>query len=116
MNRRSALRNLLAGAGSFLSALGADNAKLRHPEKTSQKAPKPDDENYTFHSQPRLVLLDVSVKNHQGGFVSGLSKDNFKAFEDGHPQEITVFEHDDAPVTVGLVVDESRSMTPKRGA
>src|SRR5207248_1383723 len=32
----------------------------------------------------------------------------------GHPQRITVFASEDLPVTVGILVDESHSMTPKR--
>jgi VWFA-related protein len=67
-----------------------------------------------IRSEVRLVLLDVSVKDSKGGPVAGLSKENFSIFENGKPQPITVFDHDDAPVTVGILVDESRSMTSKR--
>jgi Ca-activated chloride channel homolog len=58
--------------------------------------------------------LDVSVKDASGGFVSGLSKDDFKVYENGKPQPITHFANADIPVTVGIVVDESGSMRPKR--
>jgi VWFA-related protein len=58
--------------------------------------------------------LDVSVKDSAGGFVSGLTKDNFKIYEDGKPQQISQFGGADQPVTVGIVVDESGSMGPKR--
>lgn len=34
-------------------------------------------------------------------------------YEDGRPQSITLFRQEDIPVTVGLVVDHSRSMGPK---
>ena len=71
-------------------------------------------QDYTIRSDVRLVLLDVSVEDHQGGLVSGLSKENFTVLENGQAQPITVFAHDDAPVTVGILVDESMSMTPKR--
>jgi VWFA-related protein len=60
------------------------------------------------------VLLDVSVQDREGGFVQGLSKENFRVMEDGRPQPITVFDRDDIPVTIGILVDESRSMAPKR--
>jgi Ca-activated chloride channel family protein len=72
------------------------------------------DEPKTFRSESRLVLLDVSVRDRHGGFVSGLSKQDFSVEENGRPQKITVFDHDDLPVTVGILVDESWSMTPKR--
>lgn len=71
-------------------------------------------EEYTIQTTSRLVLLDVSVKDSQGGFVSGLTKNDFKVFENGKPQEISQFSNSDVPVTVGLVVDESGSMRPKR--
>ena len=69
---------------------------------------------FTLRTTSRLVLLDVSVKDAAGGFVSGLSKDNFKIYENGKHQETTQFANADIPVTVGIVVDESGSMRPKR--
>ena len=73
-----------------------------------------DEQNYTIRTTSRLVLLDVSVKDPQGGFVSGLNQDNFKVYENGKLQQITQFANADIPVTVGIVVDESGSMRPKR--
>jgi Ca-activated chloride channel family protein len=75
--------------------------------------PKQEDQGYTIRTTSRLVLLDVSVKS-SGGFVTGLTKDDFKVSEDGKPQQISQFGAADQPVTVGIVVDESGSMGPKR--
>ena len=75
---------------------------------------KAQESGYTIRSDVRLVLLDVSVKNHDGNFVSGLTKNNFAVLEDGRRQQITVFSGNDLPVTVGILVDESSSMRPKR--
>jgi VWFA-related protein len=69
---------------------------------------------FTVHSDVRLVLLDVSVRDHEGKLISGLAKDNFTVLEDGHAEPITVFAHDDLPVTAGILVDESSSMRSKR--
>ena len=100
MNRRSAARQILAaGAISLLPRIAAG----------VPQAPG----DYTIRSEVRLVLLDVAVKD-RNGFVSGLSQDNFSVTEDGRPQTITVFSSADLPVTVGLLVDESHSMRPKR--
>jgi Ca-activated chloride channel family protein len=79
---------------------------------TTAKAEQPND--FTIRTTSRLVLLDVSVKDASGGFVSGLGKEDFKIFENGKQQEITQFANADIPVTVGIVVDESGSMRPKR--
>jgi len=71
-------------------------------------------EPYTISENVDLVLLDVSVRNPRGGFVSGLEKSNFRVFEDGHARQITHFASVDTPVTVGLVMDDSGSMRNKR--
>jgi Ca-activated chloride channel homolog len=76
----------------------------------SKAAPEP----FTLQTTSRLVLLDVSVKDASGGFVSGLTKDDFKVFENGKLEEISQFANSDVPVTVGIAVDESGSMRPKR--
>src|ERR1700687_5417982 len=60
-----------------------------------------------------LVLLPVKVSDAHGAFVPGLKQEDFQVFEDGQLQKITVFESRDTPVTVGLVVDHSKSMGPK---
>jgi Ca-activated chloride channel family protein len=60
-----------------------------------------------------LVVLPVRVTGANGDFVSGLTQEMFRVYEDGRPQPITLFQQEDTPVTVGLVVDHSRSMGPK---
>jgi hypothetical protein len=61
-----------------------------------------------------LVLLDVSVKDPKGGYVSRLTKDNFKIEENGIPQKIASFSNADVPVEAGLVLDDSGSVRGKR--
>jgi VWFA-related protein len=52
-----------------------------------------------------VVNLDVSVTTKDGQFIPGLSKDNFKVFEDGVPQKITNFNRSQAPITAVLLVE-----------
>jgi VWFA-related protein len=61
-----------------------------------------------------LVVLHATVQNDKGILVSGLDKDSFQVYEDGVLQQIKYFNHDDIPVTVGLVIDNSGSMGRKR--
>jgi VWFA-related protein len=61
-----------------------------------------------------LVVLHATTENKKGVSVSGLDKENFEVLEDGIAQRIETFSHEDIPVTVGLVVDGSGSMRPKR--
>jgi Ca-activated chloride channel family protein len=95
------------------SVIGGGQTKV--PSTLAKTADKNDDSrDFTIRTTSRLVLLDVSVKDAAGGFVSGLAKDNFKVFENGKPEEISQFANADIPVTVGIAVDESGSMRPKR--
>ncbi len=69
----------------------------------------------TFTSRSDLVVLHVCVVDRDG-YVGGLAKDAFVVQEDGRAQPIAFFEHDDTPVSVGLVLDSSGSMAPRRDA
>jgi VWFA-related protein len=55
-----------------------------NPDSSSQQP--------TFRANVRRVLLDVVVTNAQDGPVTGLPKEQFQIFEDGHPQTLTSFE------------------------
>lgn len=74
----------------------------------------PQDKPFTFSLGVDLVVLAVTVVDSRGGFVSGLVKENYSVYENGQPQEIKYFHQEDLPVTVGLVIDNSGSMIPRR--
>ncbi len=67
-----------------------------------------------FSSRADLVVLHVAVRDREAGYVRDLPRDAFSIFEDGRPQQIEFFEHEDTPVTVGLVIDSSGSMVRRR--
>jgi len=69
---------------------------------------------FTIAVKVGMVVLHATVLDSKGVFVSGLDKEDFQVFEDGVLQQIDSFTHEDIPVTVGLVVDNSGSMGPKR--
>jgi len=60
-----------------------------------------------------LVVLPVTVRDKKGVFASDLRQQDFQVYEDGVRQSIRVFQHEDIPVTVGLVIDHSGSMLRK---
>src|SRR5262249_60031484 len=68
----------------------------------------------TFHAETRLVVLQVSVKDRRGADVLDLKQDDFTVYENGSRQAITLFRHDDVPVSLGLLIDNSRSMRTLR--
>jgi VWFA-related protein len=61
-----------------------------------------------------LVALPVSVVDKDGVALEGLTEKNFQVLEDKVPQKITLFKHEDVPVSLGLVVDSSGSMKSKK--
>jgi len=67
----------------------------------------------TFRVDTALVLIPVSVTDAQNRFVLGLRKEDFQLLEDGEQQDIANFSGEDAPLSVGLVFDESGSMDYK---
>jgi VWFA-related protein len=68
----------------------------------------------TFSSKSELVVLHVLVKDHRGAFVGGLQERAFRVFEEQQPRAIKFFLNEDAPVTIGLLIDSSGSMAPVR--
>jgi Ca-activated chloride channel homolog len=68
---------------------------------------------FKIRTDVELVLLDVSVKDPSGGYVTGLGKDQFQIYENGVLQKISEFAAADVPVAAGLVMDDSGSMAPK---
>lgn len=68
----------------------------------------------TISVDVNLVMLHATVRNRKGSFVPGLSASDFHVFEDGEPQTIRLFQHEDAPVAAGLIVDNSGSMQRKK--
>lgn len=60
-----------------------------------------------------LVVLPVVVTSRDGQVVADLPRDRFTVYDDGRRQEITLFSNGDTPVTIGVVIDDSRSMRPK---
>jgi Ca-activated chloride channel homolog len=62
----------------------------------------------------RMITLNVTVRDDSGNLVSGLSKEDFQVYEDGILQQIEYFGREDIPVTVGIVIDNSGTMGPKR--
>jgi VWFA-related protein len=72
------------------------------------------DTPYTITVSVDEVVLHVTVKNRKGTPVAGLDRGDFHIFEDRVAQSIKHFSHEDIPVSVGIVIDNSGSMRPKR--
>src|SRR5215831_19081714 len=61
-----------------------------------------------------LTEVHVNVTDEKDRPIGNLTKENFRVFEDRKEQQITVFKHEDAPISLGLVIDNSRSIEPRK--
>lgn len=92
----------------LLCCLVLSSCVLPFTAQAQENSPRP-----AISREVDLVVLPVIVKDRNGRFVSGLTAKHFQVYEDGKLQEIALFRQEDIPVTVGLVVDHSSSMTAK---
>lgn len=82
-------------------------ARTGFAQSKSQPAPPA---SSAISVQTDLVVVPVSVTDSKGSAVLGLTEQNFRVYEDGRLQKIAMFQQGDTPITVGLIVDHSRSM------
>jgi Ca-activated chloride channel homolog len=71
---------------------------------------------YTLRQDAYEVRLNATVLDPSERSVLDLTKDAFKVYEDGVPQTIASFRHEDLPVSLGILIDSSGSMYDKRAA
>lgn len=69
---------------------------------------------FVFRTDVDEVLLHAVVMDDKQRMVTTLDRAAFAVFEDGKPQKITSFRHQDIPVALGIVIDNSGSMREKR--
>jgi VWFA-related protein len=84
----------------------------------AQDKPQPqkgqNDKDYSLKVETVEVQLPVSVLDKEGRPVDGLKQEHFQVFEDKILQTIKSFRHEDIPLSLGLVIDNSGSMRNKR--
>ncbi len=71
---------------------------------------------YTLRQDAYEVRLNATVLDSSGRSVLDLNQDAFHVYEDGVPQTIASFRHEDLPVSLGILIDSSGSMYDKRAA
>ena len=113
-----------AGGGGCASrepaAGGAAREAARSPEtappaeQRTAQAREPDGRDGVFRTGIELVNVAATVTDARGRFVDGLTKDDFRVYEDGEPVEITQFDNERVPVSLGIALDTSGSMDDRR--
>jgi Ca-activated chloride channel homolog len=93
--------------------LGETNTEAKVPQTTPPATDPQQGSLATFRAYSDLVLIPVTVTDTLNRFVLGLQKEDFHLFEDGVEQSLAHFSGEDAPLSVGVLFDESGSMDYK---
>jgi Ca-activated chloride channel homolog len=98
------------------TASGANATANPNAPKSSNELAKDQNGMYILHANVDEVLLDCTVLDQKGETVTDLSQRDFRVWEDGAPQTVNGFLHQDMPVSMGILIDNSGSMRDKRTA
>lgn len=84
--------------------------------QASDATPPKDDGpgDFVFKKEVQEVILHAIVVDDQNRLVTGLARNAFNIYEDGKLQELTSFRKERVPVALGILIDNSGSMLPKR--
>lgn len=103
-------RKLLA-VGAVLSVAAAILMALAAGKLYGQAAGQPtslqaDDSRGRIRTTVSLVVVPVTVKDGSGGLVTDLQQNDFRVFEDGIEQPITLFSADAFPLSAAILIDD----------
>lgn len=108
--------SISAQSGGSGGPVGSGKANSRPATARSTPTPtpavEPDDsavDGPEIVVDTKLVTIPVRVMDRKGRFLPGLTKANFKVYEDNVEQEVALFSNDAQPFTVALVLDMSYS-------
>jgi Ca-activated chloride channel homolog len=86
----------------------------QQPPPSQGQEPSGEPGGFVFHAEVQEVILHATVIDDKQHMITTLDKNAFSIFEDGKPQEIRSFRHEDIPISLGIVIDNSGSMREKR--
>ena len=92
----------VATAGALLSARGGSF--------DSAQGGQQDQGAFKFRTGVELINVNATVTDASGRFVSGLTREDFRVFDDEQLQTVTHFSAERVPVSIGIVLDTSGSM------
>jgi Ca-activated chloride channel family protein len=85
-------------------------AGVARAQAPSQRAtPRPP----VFGTGIEVINLNVSVTDPRGRYVTDLVRNDFAVFEDGVRQDLSIFSHEDIPISLVVMIDTSASMEEK---
>jgi Ca-activated chloride channel family protein len=89
------------------------DAVKRKPGEPLKTEPVSDIRTSVMRVRVELVMVPVTVRDGMNRPVMGLAKDNFLVYEDNAPQSIRYFSSEDAPISIGILLDVSGTMRNK---
>ena len=109
---------LVASASLFLPANRLE-AALKRPisdrttslsNRLKQDQGSQDQDDDVVRVSTDLVVVNATVIDKDGKFVTGLKRGDFQVFEDGAAQKISTFSAEDTPFAAAILLDTSGSM------
>lgn len=101
-------------ASSGQSSSSAQSSDSNSTSQSKRKNDVNDQGVFVFKKDVNEVLLHATVVDDHQHIVTNLDRSAFTVFEDGKQQNIISFHHEDIPVAMGIVIDNSGSMREKR--
>ena len=80
------------------------------PHAAGQARPQQQQLGPIFGTQIEIINLSLSVTDSRNNFVTDLEQRDFAVFEDGIRQELSLFTHENLPISLVLMFDTSASM------
>lgn len=108
MTRRGSRR---IGPGPYALAAAALVVVSLHGQQPPAQKPDP---AFRFKSGVELINVTATVVDANGRFVPGLRQDDFLVYEDDQLQAVTHFSADRVPVSLGIALDTSQSMSGEK--
>ena len=84
------------------------------PQAPAAPSPQSPESAFRFKSGVELINVTATVTDASGRFVPGLRKEDFVVYEDDQPQEVTQFSAERVPVSLGIALDTSQSMSGEK--
>jgi Ca-activated chloride channel family protein len=84
-------------------------------QSPQDQSPRANDSGvFVFKKEVEEVILHATVVDEKMHLITSLERNAFAVFENDQPQTVTSFRHEDVPVAMGIVIDNSGSMREKR--
>lgn len=99
--------------GSTPSQPASSQPSSSQPSSSSEPS-KTDAGVFVFRKEVEEVALRAIVIDQENHLIAGLNRDAFTVYEDGQLQKMTSFREENVPLALGVLIDNSGSMRPKR--